>query len=62
MCVVTTELWAGTTDAVAPERFKWVVARYAPRFAGYDQHDSQEFLAYVLDGNTPNTLKLNALL
>ncbi len=26
------------------------VARYAPQFVGYAQHDSQELLAFLLDG------------
>lgn len=30
--------------------FKTVVGRFAPRFSGYQQHDSQELLAFLLDG------------
>ncbi len=26
------------------------VSRYAPQFVGYAQHDSQELLAFLLDG------------
>jgi len=26
------------------------VSKYAPRFSGYDQHDSQELLSFLLDG------------
>jgi ubiquitin carboxyl-terminal hydrolase 4/11/15 len=44
------ELWAGTHSAVAPRDFKWKLERFAPQFAGYQQHDSQELLAFLLDG------------
>ena len=32
-----------------PRSFKTALGRHAPRFLGYDQHDSQELCAYVLD-------------
>jgi ubiquitin carboxyl-terminal hydrolase 4/11/15 len=44
------ELWSGTHSAVAPRDFKWKLERFAPQFAGYQQHDSQELLAFLLDG------------
>ncbi|KAK4933268.1 hypothetical protein LTR66_015911, partial [Elasticomyces elasticus] len=34
----------------APSGFKRVVGKYGPGFAGYGQQDSQEFLAFLLDG------------
>ncbi|KNE69180.1 hypothetical protein AMAG_13575 [Allomyces macrogynus ATCC 38327] len=34
---------------VAPVQFRDVLANCAPQFASYDQQDSQEFLAYMLD-------------
>jgi len=33
-----------------PTNVKRAVAQFAPRFSGCAQHDSQEFLAYLLDG------------
>ncbi|KAI9141081.1 hypothetical protein BKA69DRAFT_1038720 [Paraphysoderma sedebokerense] len=36
--------------AVAPREFKFVISRFAPQFTGYSQHDSQELLAFLLDG------------
>lgn len=30
--------------------FQTQVGRYAPQFVGYAQHDSQELLAFLLDG------------
>jgi ubiquitin C-terminal hydrolase len=39
-----------TSCYTIPSQVKRAVAIYAPRFAGSAQHDSQEFLAYLLDG------------
>ncbi|KAJ6363593.1 hypothetical protein OIU78_003715 [Salix suchowensis] len=36
--------------AIAPRQFKMKLARFAPQFSGYNQHDSQELLAFLLDG------------
>lgn len=35
---------------VCPKGFKARIAQFAPQFSGYQQHDSQEFLAFLLDG------------
>ena len=35
---------------VSPQIVKKVIAKWAPQFLGYDQHDSQEFMHYFLDG------------
>lgn len=37
-------------SSVSPKRFKWRLARFAPQFSGYAQQDSQELLAFLLDG------------
>ena len=39
-----------TTSSVTPKLLKRAIAQFAPRFAGFHQHDAQEFLAYLLDG------------
>eukprot|EP00249_Psilotum_nudum_P021021 c27938_g1_i1 orf=647-3565(+) len=44
------KLWAETRTPVAPRAFKAKLARFAPPFSGYNQHDSQELLAFLLDG------------
>ncbi|XP_071486831.1 ubiquitin carboxyl-terminal hydrolase 32-like [Diadema antillarum] len=44
------DLWAGTTRSIAPLKLRWTIAKYAPRFSGFQQHDSQELLAFLLDG------------
>ncbi|XXG42502.1 hypothetical protein AAC387_Pa01g2769 [Persea americana] len=44
------KLWAPGKTPVAPRMFKTKLARFAPQFSGFNQHDSQELLAFLLDG------------
>ncbi|XP_062171940.1 ubiquitin carboxyl-terminal hydrolase 8 isoform X3 [Alnus glutinosa] len=44
------KLWAPGASPVAPRLFKSKLSRFAPQFSGYNQHDSQELLAFLLDG------------
>uniref|UniRef100_A0A8C4R9Q7 Ubiquitin carboxyl-terminal hydrolase 32 n=1 Tax=Eptatretus burgeri TaxID=7764 RepID=A0A8C4R9Q7_EPTBU len=44
------ELWSGTQKNVAPLKLRWTIGKYAPRFNGFQQQDSQELLAFLLDG------------
>jgi ubiquitin C-terminal hydrolase len=43
-------LWTNDQKPVAPHRFKENIACFAPQFSGFNQHDSQELLAFLLDG------------
>ncbi len=45
-------IWAPTTSSTSysPRDFKQVLQRFAPQFSGYQQHDSQELVAFLLDG------------
>jgi len=44
-------MWGGDSrTVVSPQAFKSVVGRFASRFLGYAQQDSQEFLRYLLQG------------
>jgi ubiquitin carboxyl-terminal hydrolase 4/11/15 len=36
--------------SLPPSEFKKTLGRFAPNFSGYGQQDSQEFLAFLLDG------------
>ena len=36
--------------SVVPRAFKAALGRFASQFAGYQQQDSQELLAFLLDG------------
>ncbi|WIA28861.1 hypothetical protein OEZ86_011387 [Tetradesmus obliquus] len=43
-------VWRPEVGTVVPRGFKARLAQFAPQFSGYAQHDSQEFLAFLLDG------------
>ena len=40
----------GDVNSVTPRKFKAKIGEFAPQFAGYGQQDSQELLAFLLDG------------
>ncbi|XP_047330417.1 ubiquitin carboxyl-terminal hydrolase 8-like [Impatiens glandulifera] len=44
------KLWSPEAVTVDPKTFKSILGQFAPQFNGYNQHDSQEFLAFLLDG------------
>ncbi|KAF9595468.1 hypothetical protein IFM89_000386 [Coptis chinensis] len=44
------KLWAPGAAPVAARLFKSKLAHFAPQFSGFNQHDSQELLAFLLDG------------
>lgn len=35
------KLWSSGRTSIAPRAFKGKLARFAPQFSGYNQHDSQ---------------------
>ncbi|ONM51410.1 ubiquitin-specific protease 8 [Zea mays] len=43
-------LWTTDGKPVPPHYFKEKIACFAPQFGGFNQHDSQELLAFLLDG------------
>ena len=43
-------IWSGNGGSVAPREFKQALSKFAPSFSGYGQQDSQELLAFLLDG------------
>ncbi len=48
---LTKEAWRSSSgSAVSPKQLKHVIGRFAPQFQGYQQHDSHELLAFLLDG------------
>lgn len=44
------DMWSGEYITVVPTEFKRVIGQFAPQFAGYQQHDSQELMNFLLDG------------
>ncbi|RLN62074.1 hypothetical protein BBP00_00005009 [Phytophthora kernoviae] len=44
------ELWFGTVPSISPASLKRAISRFAPQFSGFQQHDAQELLAYIIDG------------
>uniref|UniRef100_H3CMZ5 Ubiquitin carboxyl-terminal hydrolase n=1 Tax=Tetraodon nigroviridis TaxID=99883 RepID=H3CMZ5_TETNG len=44
------QIWSGKYSYVTPRPFKTQVGRFAPQFSGYQQQDSHELLAFLLDG------------
>ena len=50
-CSLLRELWLSVHSSAAnPRELKAVISRFAPHFSGYQQHDAQEFLSFLLDG------------
>ena len=48
--VLIKNLWYGTQRYYSPNSFKSAIGTFQKRFSGYQQHDTQEFLSYLLDG------------
>lgn len=46
------KIWTptGSGTSYSPREFKLALQRFAPQFSGYQQHDSQELVAFLLDG------------
>tara|TARA_B100000795_G_scaffold265470_1_gene247346 strand:+ start:51 stop:1556 length:1506 start_codon:yes stop_codon:yes gene_type:complete len=44
------ELWRGDKSVFSPKSFKSILGQYAEQFRGYEQHDAQELLVFLLDG------------
>ncbi|CCM01336.1 uncharacterized protein FIBRA_03385 [Fibroporia radiculosa] len=44
------DMWQGELQCLSPVTFRRSLCQYAPQFGGTEQHDSQEFLNFLLDG------------
>jgi hypothetical protein len=45
------EMWGPSPrSTVNPSNVKYTVSKFAPQFTGYQQHDSQELMGFLLDG------------
>lgn len=47
-------------ESVSPRELKGQIQKFSPRFVGYNQHDAQEFLHFLLEGlhNDVNRIKI----
>lgn len=43
-------MWGAQYNCVSPIMFREALIKFAPQFRGSEQHDSQEFLNFLLDG------------
>ncbi|GAA96769.1 hypothetical protein E5Q_03440 [Mixia osmundae IAM 14324] len=43
-------IWTGGSNSYTPREFKAMIGRFRPVFLGWQQQDSQELLAFLLDG------------
>ena len=45
-------IWSteSTSSSYSPREFELQLQRFAPQFSGYQQHGSQELVAFLLDG------------
>lgn len=50
--ILIDKIWETDSSSMSysPREFKQTLQRFAPQFSGYQQHDSQELLAFLLDG------------
>ncbi|PAA88514.1 hypothetical protein BOX15_Mlig007643g1 [Macrostomum lignano] len=44
------DMWSGRYSSISPRQFKQTLGRFAPQFSGFQQQDSQELMAFLLDG------------
>ncbi|PHJ23093.1 ubiquitin-specific protease usp4 [Cystoisospora suis] len=44
------DMWFGRDSPLAPRDLKWAIGRVREEFHGYNQQDSQELMAFLLDG------------
>lgn len=58
--VLVRVLHSGQFKCVSPNEFKRTVGKFKSQFSGYDQQDSQELLAFLMDGLQEDLNKVNS--
>ena len=54
-------LYSGQFKCVSPVEFKRTVGKFKSQFSGYDQQDSQELLAFLMDGLQEDLNKVSVI-
>lgn len=49
-CVILRKLWSGEYEYFPPKKLKALIAKRSKHFDGHSQHDTHEFMSYLLDG------------
>lgn len=45
------QMWMSNQfEVIYPRNLKWIIGKFAPQFLGFQQHDAQEFMQFLLDG------------
>ena len=44
------KMWYGSKSSFAPSKFKAAISKFQSMFSGFAQHDTHEFLGFLLDG------------
>ncbi|KAF9163646.1 ubiquitin-specific protease doa4 [Actinomortierella ambigua] len=52
-------MWSGQSLVISPTSFRQAIIEFAPQFKGTEQHDSQEFLSFLLDGLHEDLKRVN---
>ncbi|KAF9973528.1 ubiquitin-specific protease doa4 [Actinomortierella ambigua] len=52
-------MWSGQSLVISPTSFRQAIVEFAPQFKGSEQHDSQEFLSFLLDGLHEDLKRVN---
>ena len=60
--VLVRVLHSGQFKCVSPNEFKRTIGKFKSQFSGYDQQDSQELLAFLMDGLHEDLNKVNSAL
>ena len=49
-CIILRKLWSGEYDSFSPRKLLEIVAKRSKYFSGNSQHDTHEFMSYLIDG------------
>ena len=44
------DMWSGTYRTIVPYGIKQSISKFNSQFRGYEQHDANEFMMFLMDG------------